>query len=305
MNQNQLLKALKASNKVYSNVPKYADILRQAAILNISLGGISNKGKIAEAYTKVITTQAVALPFDNIFIDLHDYQMPHMLSGDLTNDNMALHIQPMTVQLKGHQMVVMLVIDWRLYGPALMHRIYLMYSDMSSLHVMPMVDSAAAASGCACFKRNVYSQNPRYWIEIMGLTPCFDRDVGFALPDCAGLQPACGATCAQKKEISDLIKILFAYMSLPTNNLVKVARNKMTKGNPVFNKPYYIYADKQQLEKLVSGDVKAEVSGNLFTDGAMILDFLAAKRQEVALREFSNKDKTYTIMDTSNENPSS
>lgn len=296
MNKNQLIKALRRNTGAYENLDEYASILKNAKLFKISVANIQHLDSMSKQFDEISRTRAINFPFDNIFIDLHGYQTPSLLTGEVEVQNMGIHMAPMAFDLKGISVMSLLVLDFRCYGKDVIYRTHLIYSDMAGLHVMSNVDSSS--KDCECYMRNVFWMNPNFRGEIQSRIPCHKNDVGLALPDCASIGQTCPRTVSQKSEISNLIRVLLGYMTLPSNHIFKVVKTTAKK------KPeeHFILADNHQIDLIMGGDTTAEIMGNGFTDGSTLKFAMDKEAEEPSQKRFRVGEKIYEFFpkETSN-----
>lgn len=294
MNKNQIIKGLIKNEKAYLGLEDYIDFLKNSKMIKISLSHIKNLNLMSKQFDEFSRSKAVKFPFDNVFIDLHGYQMPNLLTGEKEIEDIGIHLIPMTFDLNNVSILSLLILDFRKYGKEIVYRTYLVYSDMAGLHVMANVD--ANSKDCQCFYRNVFWMNPNFKEQIKLKNPCHKNDVGLSLPDCAAINKTCSRTISQKSEISDLIRILLGYMSLPSNHIYKVIDTK----NKI-NKEYFILADDKQLDLLVSGK-DAETEGNEFTDGSYFKTMIDFDFKAPSSKKFKIKNKIYEFFSKEMDN---
>jgi hypothetical protein len=286
MNKNQLSKALRRNPGAYERLDDYLAVLKSAKMIKMSLAHIQHLDTMSRQFDEISRTKAVSFPFDNVFIDLHGYSMPCLLTGETEVQNMGIHMIPTTFDMKGISIIAVIVLDFRGHGKDVMYRTHLAYSDMAGLHVMSNVD--AASKDCECYKRNVFWMNPNFKGQISMKTPCHKNDVGLSLPNCAAMGETCARTISQKAEISNLIRILLGYMTLPANHIFKVVDTTAKRRGS----EYFILADNRQIDLLMKGE-NAEISGNGFVDGSMLKDAIEQRPEEPAYKRFKVHGKSY------------
>lgn len=291
MNTNQIAKAFLKANTSYINGANFSDLIKKAVIAKVSFRDLINVSAVAANYSQVVKSLPVGLPFGNIIFEIHDYPMTSMETGAITTDPFAIHLMPCAVTFNEHNLVTMIATDIRLRRKEVLSRSYILYADLSGVHVMTAVDRACEAGGCVCFKQNVFNTDPGLALQFLERIPGFSADCGFALPDCAGLKPGCAPINANKSEMSTLIKLLLAYSNLPTNFFVKVT-NKRGKSS----EQYHIISDDTQWKRLVNGEEKAELYGNSFTDGSNLLQMLKASVVQAPTERVTVNNKTYTAI---------
>lgn len=269
MNQNQLAKLIKRAGDAYANADNYIDILmKRTPCIRVSLKHIQNTQAILDSWNEAMD-KAISLPWASILFDIRDYEMPNYMTGQVEAQNMGIHVQALSIVMQEMVIPLMLLQDYRKFNETVLHKTYAMYGDMAGMHTMCSVDRMAS-NGCTCFRQNVFSNDPAYVLQIQEHTPCFGSDVGLALPDCSQYHPDCASTVSQKKDVTDLAKLILAYMNLPSNCLVRVTDLAHRKQKKVSN-VYYIVVDEGQLAALSSGDASAELEGNSFTDGSKLI----------------------------------
>lgn len=294
MNKNQVIKGLQKNPKAYEGLDKYVDFLKKSQMIRISLSHINNLNSMSKQFDEFSRSKAVKFPFDNVFIDLHGYQMPSFLTGERGLENIGIHLIPITFDLNNVSILSLLMLDFRKYGKEIMYRTYLIYSDMAGLHIMANVD--AGSKDCQCFYRNVFWMNPNFKEQIKQKTPCHKNDIGLSLPDCAAINKTCSRTISQKSEVADLVRILLGYMSLPSNYIYKVTDTK----NKI-NSEYFILADDNQVDLLVSGQ-DAEMDGNKFTDGSGFKIAMNNEYKTPLSKKFKINGKIYEFFSKELEN---
>lgn len=288
MNQNQLTKCF-GKSKTYYFAEEYAKLLKEARMVKVSFRDLSNVKALSEQYNEAIKSTTISLPFGNILFNIHDYPMMSMQTGEVEKREFTVHIIPAIITFKEHNLITMVITDIRVDDKTPTTRSYVVYADMSGMHVMTAVDKASAAAGCTCFKQNVFSNDPGIALQFLTRTPGFVHDAGLALPDCSGSFNGCAPIIACKTEISDLIKLILAYCNLPTNMFVRVLRKEGK-----YRDRYYIIADSAQWERIKTGDVEAELYGNQFTDGSNLIEVMKQQKTEVPNEEIKLGTKVYT-----------
>lgn len=294
MNKNQVIKGLLKNPKAYEGLDGYIDFLKKSKMIKISLSHIKNLTSMSKQFDEFSRSKAVKFPFDNVFIDLHGYQMPSLLTGEKEVEDIGIHLIPMSFNLNNVSILSLLVLDFRRYGKEIVYRTYLVYSDMAGLHIMANVD--ANSKDCQCFYRNVFWMNPNFKEQIKLKNPCHKNDVGLSLPDCAAINKTCSRTISQKSEIGDLLRILLGYMSLPSNYIYKVTDTKSK-----INNEYFILADDKQVVHLINGE-NAEMNKNDFTDGNHFKTMINSNYKGPISKKFKVNGKVYEFFSKEIEN---
>lgn len=285
MNKNQTIKGLLKNSKVYEGLESYIEIIKKSKMIKLSLSHVKNLNLMSKQFDEFSKSKAVKFPFDNVFIDLHGYIMPSLLTGENQIEDIGIHLMPVTFDLNNVSILSLLLIDFRKYGKEIMYRTYLIYSDMAGLHIMANVD--AGSKDCKCFNRNVFWMNPNFREQIKLRTPCHKNDIGLSLPDCAAINKTCSRTISQKAEIANLIKIVLGYMALPSNHIYKVTNTKRK-----INKEYFILADDRQISDLMNG-VDSEMTNNDFTDGSNFKVIINSTYKNPINKKFKINGKIY------------
>lgn len=301
MDKQQLLIKLKKSGPaVYSNISGYESHLKQASEIRIDISNISNQDKMGTAYDEVIKTKVIDSKFDNVYFDVKGAQLPHSLTGVLEQHDCGVHVMPLAYETSKSTIYTILMTEFRQYGKVLLSRSYLMFADITGLHVMPQVDNPSAKAGCVCYAKNPFNNHPAYALNVKERMPCFALDVGFALPACRAVNPGCEATISHIPTAGQLIKVLLAYINLPTNQILRVDnyRNKNGKQSRI-GKPYYIAVDSTQISKILNGDKSAETKGNNFIDGSKLLEAMKIEKANLSNSVFSVDNTSYTQLENS------
>lgn len=294
MNKNQAIKGLIKNAKVYGGLQNYIEVIKKSKMIKMSLSHVKNLDLMSKQFDEFSKSKAVKFPFDNVFIDLHGYIMPSLLTGEKQIEDVGIHLMPMTFELNNVSILSLLVLDFRKYGKEIIYRTYLIYSDMAGLHIMANVD--AGSKDCQCFNRNVFWMNPNFREQIKLMTPCHKNDIGLSLPDCAAVNKTCSRTISQKSEIGDLVKIVLGYMALPPNHIYKVTNTKSK-----VNKEYFILADDNQISKLMNG-IDSEMDNNNFTDGSIFKIIINSNYKNPISKKFKIKGKVYEFFSKELEN---
>jgi hypothetical protein len=299
LDKQQLLKRIKkAGAAVYSNGEKYSDEhLATASEVRVDLSSLANQDKMSKAYDEIIKTKTIDSKFDNVYFNVKGARLPHFLTGDMEIQDCGIHLQPLTYETKKSVMYTLLMTDFRFYGKAVMSRSYLMFADVTGLHIMPEVDNAAAKAGCVCYAKNPFNNANDFALKLKERMPCFALDIGFALPGCKATAAGCDATVSHVPSAAQTVKVLLAYLNLPTNYILRVDNHRVRNGKPQkVGKPYYVVVDSTQIEKIVRGDKMAETRGNSFTDGALLTDVMNNDKRPLAVESFNVNTTTYTVL---------
>lgn len=268
MNTNQLLKALLRNRGAYLNLNHYTEILEDAQLVRLDLSSIENQDMMAEQFEGLVVKSEIAIPFDNLLFDLRKHRMANMITGEVADHNIGIHVMPVEFNLKdGNVLVAMLAIVYQMQGNDVTHRTYVFYADMGGLHAMADVDEGVSVAGCLCHQRNVFSAQPTLRNVIERNTPGYVGTTGYALPDCSAQGEHCAQTILFKKENMDMMRVILAYLMLPSNTFYTVEdlfESKKKRANR-----YTVVLDSAQVGRLIdSRDPGFELRGNSFIDGS-------------------------------------
>lgn len=298
MDKKQLLLRL-SKTTTYTNFKIYEHKLKAAAEVIIDFTNMTNQEILSKSYDEVIKTQTIDSKFDNVFFNIRGMALPHFLTGEIEVQNCGLHIQPIKYETKKNTVYTLLVTDYRMYGKAVMCKSFLLFADMSGLHVMPQTDSQAARHGCVCYAKNPFNNHQPYGLQIRERMPCMANDAGFALPECRTTGSACESVVSYNQSIAKLVKTVLAFINLPSNYILRVDHYRKSKSGHKkvkSKKPYYIVVDEEQIRKIINGDKQAEFKGNSFVDGSMFNIFMTKERLKLGVEEFDVGDVHYTVL---------
>ena len=296
LDKKQLLKMLKKAGKsVYSNVEGYEKYLKTASEVKIDISTIKNQEHMSKAYDEIIKSKVIDSKFDNVFFNISGAQLPHFLTGEIEKHDCGVHIQPLAYETTKSTIYTILMTEYRIYSKTVMSRSYLMFADITGLHVMPQTDSPSAKAGCVCFNRNPFNNNPQFALAVRERMPCFSLDVGFALPSCKAIAVGCEASMSHVPTAAQLIKVLLAYINLPTNYILRVDNYKAGSIKKKIGH-YYVIVDSSQIESIINGNKTSEVKGNKFTDGSEFNKFLENEHKSLGIESFNVKNTVYTIL---------